>query len=744
MQDLTQRLLAAAARFRDRAPTRTENLSKLAQGLPLQADTPARVVNRLKRLGVDPAIAAQMAGSDINTIPAGMPLPADSFTALERILHTNDLVDINYLERGMKAARSVGIVRFRLSNGAEGSGTGFLVSPRLLLTNHHVLPDGETAAKGRIEFNYQDDVDDNPLQPIAFPLAPDDLFLTNPALDYTLVAIQPHSRTGMALASFGYLPLIAAEGKVLNGEFVTIIQHPNGDRKKIALRENELIDVLDNFLHYQTDTAPGSSGSPVFNDQWEVVALHHSGVPKLNSQDQVLNINGQVWQRSEGEDRVDWVANEGVRISRIAAHIQAQAVSPAAQALLTEMFSADPNSPLDPTAAATDGQERQVSMPDDNGSAIAPHLERHITPPAAPSLPATEVSEDGTMTWNIPLQVSVKLGTPIAAGSALPSPTVTAAQPVVPPASAIATGLAAIAPPTVPSFDPPSEPALKAALKDSKSAAKKPYYPEDRDRQEREAYYAELLPQVETLSPADFYQALSGLVIRTHSRKLPYKPAQHLYPWVDLHPDLKLRSIYSEQVFEASELIRADFQVDQIRAVRSQELQQRSFTHFQLAQELAVLEATLQYNCEHVVPQSWFAKKEPMRGDLHHLFACETRCNSFRGNTPYYDFEDFGTVIRDQCGKLVSAKFEPGAGKGAVARATLYFLLRYPGEINQTDREYQRDRLPLLLDWHHTYPVGDYERHRNAAISASQGNRNPLIDFPEWGDRVNFAVGLGN
>ena len=31
--------------------------------------------------------------------------------------------------------------------------------------------------------------------------------------------------------------------------------------------------------HYSTDTEAGSSGSPVFNDQWEVVALHHSVKP---------------------------------------------------------------------------------------------------------------------------------------------------------------------------------------------------------------------------------------------------------------------------------------------------------------------------------------------------------------------------------------------------------------------------------------------------------------------------------
>jgi hypothetical protein len=36
------------------------------------------------------------------------------------------------------------------------------------------------------------------------------------------------------------------------------------------------------------------------------------------------------------------------------------------------------------------------------------------------------------------------------------------------------------------------------------------------------------------------------------------------------------------------------------------------------------VEAAPPYNGEHVVPQSWFGNAEPMRGDLHRLFACET------------------------------------------------------------------------------------------------------------------------
>ena len=52
-----------------------------------------------------------------------------------------------------------------------------------------------------------------------------------------------------------------------------------------------------------------------------VVALHHSGVP-MTSGDTILNINGDPWDPSQGEEAVQWIANEGVRISKIVAHLR--------------------------------------------------------------------------------------------------------------------------------------------------------------------------------------------------------------------------------------------------------------------------------------------------------------------------------------------------------------------------------------------------------------------------------------
>lgn len=160
------------------------------------------------------------------------------------------------------------------------------------------------------------------------------------------------------------------------------------------------------------------------------------------------------------------------------------------------------------------------------------------------------------------------------------------------------------------------------------------------------------------------------------------------------------------------------------------------------------LERQAALNCEHVVPQSWFEKQKPMRGDLHHLFACEVQCNSYRGNHPYGEAartpEERGGPPGD-CGELRGDRFHPLAGRSVVARAVLYFLVRYPGEINRTGSraEYGDRDVAMLVRWSDESPPGPYEKHRNATIELRQGNRNPFIDHPEWASRVDLTKGLG-
>jgi hypothetical protein len=155
-------------------------------------------------------------------------------------------------------------------------------------------------------------------------LDPNRFFYTNEALDFSLVAVAMTAIDNTPLSEFGQLKLIADPGKALLTEFVTIVQHPNGLHKFIALRNNRVLDIFDSFAHYETDTQPGSSGSPVFNDQWQVAFLHHSGVPRRDAQGRYLNKDGRLWREEQGNDAIDWVANEGVRISSIVSHLRSR------------------------------------------------------------------------------------------------------------------------------------------------------------------------------------------------------------------------------------------------------------------------------------------------------------------------------------------------------------------------------------------------------------------------------------
>ena len=175
---------------------------------------------------------------------------------------------------------------------------------------------------------------------------------------------------------------------------------------------------------------------------------------------------------------------------------------------------------------------------------------------------------------------------------------------------------------------------VEAAIARLKAAREEPYYDEAADERARELYYADLdAPDGEPLRAE-----LTALLESTHDPRPSYKPMQWVYPRVDLHPDGLLRSIYSGKTFTAEELIRADAEVERARTERLLEftVSETALGPSELRAEAAAIEAALPYNCEHVVPQSWFGEDEPMRGDVHHLFACEVGCNSFRGKLPLH------------------------------------------------------------------------------------------------------------
>ncbi|MBW4559836.1 MAG: serine protease [Mojavia pulchra JT2-VF2] len=218
--------------------------------------------------------------------------------------------------------------------------TGFLVGSSYLLTNHHVLPNEEVCAEVIAQFGYDQDGLGRKIPPIEYKLDLDPetgFFETNEELDYTLVKLQDRPKDsnlsilGRAGDRFGWITLdenstnIAPpiddkrlielqkigvqqnvpQGKLAQGEPVNIIQHPKGKRKQVILSSNRVIDIYKKFIRYEADADFSSSGSPVFNQQWQLVALHNSAVANIKT-----------------DSTIEIVAEQGVRACEIVKDLQ--------------------------------------------------------------------------------------------------------------------------------------------------------------------------------------------------------------------------------------------------------------------------------------------------------------------------------------------------------------------------------------------------------------------------------------
>ena len=375
-------------RIKKTSPEIKTSLRHIADGNPLASEQ--NVPRRLERLQAKASLSrteAEMISTAIDVAAAderkaaraarpGKPAGPEAIRG-----PTLDFIGIAFLERGRRAANSVGRVAF-LNGSPQGS--GFLVAPGLFLTNHHVISSPADARRFQVQFDYEQDGMNAIRTPSAFAFDPELCFVTDgiEGLDYTLIGVGRQISGPKKLDDFGFIPLSDARDKHMLGEIANVIQHPDGRFKELVLRENQLVarDETLHVLHYVADTEQGSSGSPVFNNEWEPIALHHWAGPFH----EVTGIDGYPLATE---------INEGIRISAIVNSVQEarQKLRGSSTAAIAE-------------ALAIWSRATRLAS-----EVVRPSTESEVLgsePPANRS--ATRHNPDGSVTWTFPIEINVR------------------------------------------------------------------------------------------------------------------------------------------------------------------------------------------------------------------------------------------------------------------------------------------------------------------------------------------------
>ncbi len=270
-----------------------EALGRLVNEMTLLVGVEQRALltGLLDRYGLMVPVAAQPE-------PSGALSDRDVAQFQEKIIGENTLRPISFLAEGLRAAAAVAYVE-TTTGRRRWSGTGFLIAPGMFLTNHHVIGDEEQLRGSVFRFGFEDDAGGRARPVSEYRAADAGLLHTSPAdeLDYSLIAID-----GEPGRQWGWLS--PSKTPPRTGDRVNIVQHPAGQPKQVALQHNRIAYQGGDVIQYLTSTLPGSSGSPVLNDDWQVVAIHHSGgrIPEPTT--------GRLFYR-----------NEGILLSSVLAHL---------------------------------------------------------------------------------------------------------------------------------------------------------------------------------------------------------------------------------------------------------------------------------------------------------------------------------------------------------------------------------------------------------------------------------------
>jgi V8-like Glu-specific endopeptidase len=222
---------------------------------------------------------------------------------LERVLGVDRYLSLTWYRTGLKRCRAVARIQ---TADDQGVGTAFLVAgpdlhpdlPGLVVvTNGHVVPEDLRPGHAHVAFH---GLDDDPGRQGRFRAIRQWWYQPSAAggLDTTILELDGYPQDVVPTPLAVRMP-----AKPLRHRRAYVIGHPGGSAQpQFSLQDNILLDYDHRVLHYRSPTEGGSSGSPVFDDEWRLIGLHHAGgarMPQLN--------------RAGGT----YAANEGITIDAI-------------------------------------------------------------------------------------------------------------------------------------------------------------------------------------------------------------------------------------------------------------------------------------------------------------------------------------------------------------------------------------------------------------------------------------------
>ncbi|MBD2253324.1 trypsin-like serine peptidase [Nostoc parmelioides] len=201
-----------------------------------------------------------------------------------------------------KIENQVCFIKLKKDDNSESipNGTGFLIGDDLVLTNWHVVErffdtDGKPKAiksdSISAHFGFFAELDTNQKQAGITYLLDQSSWLAahspKEELDYALLRLEKKAAAEAAggfenqsrdsnMTKRGHIAMLD-EISVKEQMPLFIIQHPGGKPMGIAVDRVLTINERNNRIQYVTNTEKGSSGSPCFDAEWNLVALHHAG-----------------------------------------------------------------------------------------------------------------------------------------------------------------------------------------------------------------------------------------------------------------------------------------------------------------------------------------------------------------------------------------------------------------------------------------------------------------------------------